>query len=61
MALGAGIELLGSHEVVSDRPPQLTNHPAGRIDAKWEIPGGDVLEVNTSGNAPKSNRGKKPM
>jgi hypothetical protein len=49
VALCAAIELLRNNEVISDRPPQLTNHSAGRIEAKWEIPGGDVLEVNTSG------------
>jgi len=49
VTLCAGIELLRSDEVIADHTPQLTQHAAGSVAATWEIVGGDVLRVHTSG------------
>jgi len=47
--LCVGIELLRKDEDVADRGPQLTNDSNGRIETKWVIPGGGVIQVKISG------------
>jgi hypothetical protein len=49
VTLCVGIELLPIDEAVADRSPRLTNLPAVGVGAMWEISGGEILRVRTSG------------